>query len=555
MRVTRLMSVALCLGCQLLLTATVLPADEVLRSRFEAANQGFSIQFGQTPLLMPEPLRGFYAVRHYELIWITEEGGLRPAAETLLTAIRDVGSHGLIPEDYHLTPIEQRLAELHEANEDSLAIRDLDMLLSDAFLLLATHLQRGKTDPRVIDPQWDGLPPETDWLLQKTAELDDPVTQQSLSRFLADRLPRDPGYQRLVAARQKLVSLSRTGDWKTLESGPLLRPGNLDKRVPDIRERLMQWGDLSPLTIDMDGTDPDPELYTEDLATAVMAFQDRHGLAADGVIGPETIAALNVSPAERVNRIDVNLERWRWMPAELGERHVLVNIAGFEMRLVDSGQPVLVKPVVVGRDYRRTPVFSDRIRYLVLNPEWVVPPKLAVEDKLPEIRSNPDYLQRLGFRVYNGWGADREVIDPTTVDWNAVTARNFPYRLVQEPGPMNALGQIKFMFPNQYNVYLHDTPSRELFRRPERAFSSGCVRVQDPAELAALLLAAEGWTGARLDAALAAGRTETVVLKSPVPVHIQYWTAWVDDNGTLHFRKDLYNRDDAIFDAIGHIQE
>ncbi|TGN39525.1 L,D-transpeptidase family protein [Marinobacter confluentis] len=549
MRSPRFSLVTVFLVVQLSLTASFSHGDEVLRSRFEAAHQGFSIEFGETPLLMLEQLTGFYGARNFELIWVTRDGRVRPAAQTLLDAIEDAENHGLTPDDYHLTAIRKHLENLPENDADALVLRDLDMLLSDALLLLATHLQRGRTDPRVIDPQWNGTPLQPEWLLQSTAGLASPLTPESLSGFLADRLPRDTGYTRLQAARQKLVNLEQTGNWTTIENGPLLRPGGQDKRLPAVRQRLIQLGDLAENDDALAG-----DAYNPDVSAAVMAFQKRHGLAADGVIGPQTVTALNTSPEERIDRIDVNLERWRWLPRDLGQRYVMVNIAGFELRLVDQGQPALIKAVVVGRDYRRTPVFSDRIRYLVINPDWVVPPKLAVEDKLPEIRRDPNYLQRLGYRIYDGWGANRQVIDPASVDWQKVSPQNFPYRLVQEPGPLNALGQVKFMFPNQYNVYLHDTPSRDLFRQPERAFSSGCVRVQDPMELAALLLEQEGWTPQQLDDSLAAGGTRTVNLKQPVPVHIQYWTAWVDDNNLAQFRKDIYQRDEPIRRALRESQ-
>lgn len=525
-------------------------ADEVLRSRLEAINQGFSIQLGDTPLIMLEQLNRFYGVRGYDLIWLTGDGKVRPAVTTLLNAIRNVDDHGLLSEDYHFSAIETRLQDVRENDTHIMALRDLDMLLSDAFLLLATHLELGKTDPQSIDPQWNRVPLHEEWLLQSTAELANPLTPESLSTFLADRVPQEPGYVDLQAARQKLARLVRANEWTAIADGPLLRPGDQDARVPHIRQRLIEWGDLMENADTSTNGKLNDEHYTTELSAAVIAFQNRNGLVADGIIGPRTITALNASPAQLMDRIDVNLERWRWMPTDLGQRYVLVNIAGFELRLVDDGRTSLAKPVVVGRDYRRTPVFSDHIRYLVLNPDWVVPPKLAVQDKLPEIRQDPDYLQRLGYRVYDGWGAVRQLIDPGSVDWAGVSERDFPYRLVQEPGPQNALGQVKFMLPNQYNVYLHDTPARELFQHQERAFSSGCVRVKDAMELAKLLLEPEGWSSQRLDSILKAGRTLTINLKEPVPVHIQYWTAWVDDNGQLQLRKDIYRRDEAIRQAL-----
>ena len=224
------------------------------------------------------------------------------------------------------------------------------------------------------------------------------------------------------------------------------------------------------------------------------------------------------------------------------------HIAAFELKIIDNNETVFVKPVVVGRNYRKTPVFSNKIRYLVLNPTWTVPYKLAVQDKLPDIQKDPGYLNRLGIRVFRGDSA--VAIDPYTIHWNEITTRNFPFRLVQGPGPQNALGQVKFMFPNPHDVYLHDTPSRELFKKAERAFSSGCIRVSDPLELAEFLLRDQGWDKERIAASIAKGVTETVSLKTPLPIHIEYWTAWVDRQGVLNFRNDIYERDQPLWQAL-----
>jgi murein L,D-transpeptidase YcbB/YkuD len=201
----------------------------------------------------------------------------------------------------------------------------------------------------------------------------------------------------------------------------------------------------------------------------------------------------------------------------------------------------------VGRDYRRTPVFSGKIGYLVLNPTWTAPMKLAVKDLLPAIQKDPDYLRRLGITVFD---RNQNTVDPATVDWATVSGRNFPYRFVQSPGPLNAMGQVKFMFPNTFDVYLHDTPSRDLFTKKDRAFSSGCVRVSEPLELAAWLLKDSGMDRERIDAIVAKGDFQTVFLKKPIPVHIEYWTAWVDSQGEVNFRKDLYQRDPPLNAAL-----
>ncbi len=276
-------------------------------------------------------------------------------------------------------------------------------------------------------------------------------------------------------------------------------------------------------------------------------FQARHGLAADGVVGAKTLAALNVPVAERMEQIELNLERWRWLPRDLGSRLVVVNIAGFELAAVDEDGRSLEMRVAVGRSYRRTPVFSDEIRYLVFNPSWEVPATLAVRDKLPEIRQDPGYLEQQGFVVLRGWGEDQREVDPDEVDWASLGPGNFPYRLRQSPGPLNALGRVKFMFPNRFNVYLHDTPDREVFARSERDVSSGCIRLEKPMELAEWLLAGSArWDRQMIDRVVAAGDETVASLERPVPVHLLYWTAWADDAGVVQFRRDIYGRDAAL---------
>jgi murein L,D-transpeptidase YcbB/YkuD len=334
--------------------------------------------------------------------------------------------------------------------------------------------------------------------------------------------------------------------WVT-EDGPTLEAERfvdwLAPRVAALAARLVASGEL-----DMH----DGDVFDAPLADAVRRYQTRHGLTADAVVGQATLASLNAPIQARIDRLIVNLERWRWLPETLGERYIIVNIAGFKLDLVEDGEAALSMRVVVGTPFRRTPVFSERISYLVLNPSWHVPHRIAITDKLPLIKANPDYLAQQNYALLQGWGADERVIDPATVDWPAVTRNDFPYRLRQAPGPFNALGRVKFMFPNKFSVYLHDTPARELFGRDARAFSSGCIRLERPLDLAETLLAAEpGWSRTAIDAALATGREQTVRLGRPVPVHLLYWTAWVDPaDGTLNFRDDIYGRDTRVLAAL-----
>nr|WP_245846206.1 L,D-transpeptidase family protein [Longibacter salinarum] len=239
------------------------------------------------------------------------------------------------------------------------------------------------------------------------------------------------------------------------------------------------------------------------------------------------------------------------MPDNLGSRYVVVNIAGFSLNVIEDGRSVLSMRVITGRPFRQTPVFSDEISYLVFNPYWHIPQSLAVQDKLPMIRRDPGYLARQRIQVFRGWGADAARVDPAMIDWSTTSASNFPYRLRQDPGPWNALGRVKFMFPNPYSVYLHDTPERGLFEQAERTFSSGCIRVAKPAELAVYLLADHpDWTPERIRTAMQDGTTEqAVVLNERVLVHLQYWTTWTE-NGDVHFRNDVYGRDVLLLEAL-----
>lgn len=330
-------------------------------------------------------------------------------------------------------------------------------------------------------------------------------------------------------------------DWLPLSLAPAIKPGQLDERISGIARRLILWGDLDTASYAGGSS------YDDTLKAATIRFQTRHGLDADGVIGKNTLVALNASPAQRANQILVNMERWRWLDQNMGDSFIVVNIANFDLRVYSNGELVMQMPVIVGRNFRKTPVFSDEIRYLVLNPTWTVPQKLAVQDKLPEIKKDVSYLKKYGFTLYDI--GTNNAINPNNVDW-ARLHKQFPYRLVQAPGPLNALGQIKFMFPNPYDVYLHDTPSRELFSQNERAFSSGCIRVSKPIELTELLLRPQGITTEKINQLLATQNTVTVNLKQAMPVHIEYWTAWVDNSGTLQFRADIYQRDAAVLEKL-----
>jgi len=509
---------------------------ERIRSRLESALDPDALAAGDERLLCIDALATFYENRGYRPAW-SDGKRLSKAAAELLKTLDDAWLHGLQPADYHVDLIRDRVSNVKRSRNDA----ELDLLLSDAFLLYGSHLLSGQVNPETIDSEWfanrrGGNLPE---ILQSA------IDSARVRAALSDLAPPQRGYSRLQEALEKYRRIDASGGWASIPEGEKLKAGMEDPRVPALRERLKRTGDLPSGSADTSG------VFDEVLVAAVVRFQRRHGLDADGVIGSATLDALNVPAARRVQQIIVNLERWRWLPQELGERHVIVNVADFHLDCVHEGDTVLTSRVIVGRDYRRTPVFSDELSYIVFNPSWEVPDFIAAEDILPLVRKDPAYLERMGFDVLRGWGPDEKRFDGSSIDWKAVNKRSFPYRLRQGPGPLNALGRMKFMFPNRFSVYLHDTPARELFGKTERTFSSGCIRVEKPLELAIWLLAGDtAYDKPGIQALLDSNESRTVKLPRRVPIHLLYWTSWVSPDGTVYFRRDVYNRDGALGTAL-----
>ncbi len=344
-------------------------------------------------------------------------------------------------------------------------------------------------------------------------------------------------YQFLQKTLRAYDAINRTGGWPKVEPGPPLRVGDQGPRVKALRSYLRATGDLPTVTL---SSDP---VFDRALESAVMRFQGRHGLFEDGVVGKNTQAAIAVPVEERINQLQINMERWRSIPGSFGSHYLMVNIPGFELRIVENDTVVRKMRAIVGKKRRQTPVMSDRITYVELNPYWNIPRRIVLEDILPRIQEDPGYLAKHGIRVFNGWKEEASVLDPVAIDWGRVSNSYFPYRLRQEPSKMNSLGQVKFMFPNRQSVYIHDTPGKNLFQKQKRAFSSGCVRVQDPLALAEYLIGEQDWDRKRLETTIEAGRRQVIVLKKSIPVHLVYFTAWVDEGGDVHFREDIYDID------------
>ena len=414
------------------------------------------------------------------------------------------------------------------------------MLATDAFMLLLYHMYFGKVDPKSLEPTWNFGAREIDG--QQAVEfarkaIESGRLREAVAAVRPDHWMYEHGRDILRSYRQILAD----GGWPAVPPGGTLKPGMSDPRVVALRRRLAVTGDLTGQPLDL-------ESYDEPLAAAVRSFQERHRLKADAEVGPATLTELNIPVEARIRQVQVNLERARHLLHEIGDEDlVIVDIAGYELRYVQGRKVVWTSRVQVGRPYRETPIFKSAIDHVIVNPTWTVPPTILGQDILPAVRRDPGYLARRGLEVIDRNG---NRVDPASIDWNRYTARNFPYVLRQAAGEDNALGRVKIMFPNPYLVYLHDTPSRSLFEKEDRAFSSGCIRVERPFELVERLLADPAWDGAALQAAVDAGQTRTIRLRKPVKLLLIYWTVDEDDLGRVVFRRDVYGRDALLWQAM-----
>ena len=484
-------------------------------------------------LFSHEEILKLYQQREYLPVWL-DGWQLRPEASVLLDSLRRAGEHGLCGNDYLLPELEGLVRIQMDFARHSLPMAAdnravLDLFLSQAFLTFATHLVEGQVDPSLAHVDWRARRRKAD--LVKLLEY--AITNSRMSQVLEGLIPPHEAYRQLINVLDLYQTLSAKGGWPEIPPGPTIRPGDSDDRVPLLRKLLLKTGDLGQATATND-------VYDQATYEAMRIFQNRHGLFNDGVVGNKTLEALNVSVEERIRQIELNLERWRWMPKSFDKRHIRVNVADFSLEVIEDGEIVMQMPVIVGTQYRKTPVFSARMTYLEFAPYWTVPPTILREDKLPKIKRQPGYLEEHHFRIISREDGEK-TIDPLTIDWTTVKADNFPGLLRMEPGPWNPLGRVKFMFPNKFNVYLHDTNEVYLFGNNVRSFSSGCIRVKNPWALASYLLEKD-LGQAKLQALFEAKAPEQVEIK-PLTVHVPYWTAWVDQGGLVHFRPDVYFRD------------
>jgi len=507
---------------------------EALRNEIEYLRETGRLSIGEVDIATGNALAEFYERRDFSPTW-TNPGQVGELLE-LVRASRD---DGLQPADYHAAQIERVYRKLTRGiTPTPRQLAAMELLLTDSFLRLGYHQLFGRVDPASLDSRWnfDRRPIGPDPLRTMQGAIDSP----SLTKFVEKLFVGGPLYLQLRAALKEYRQIEADGGWPVIPAGPTLKVGISDERVPALAKRLAITGDLA------DETNVG-NAYADEIELGVRSFQQRHGLQEDGAIGPATLAALNVPVETRIDQLRISLERARWVMGGIKNDFILVNIAGFRAYLVNDSKVIWETKVQVGKPYHQSPVFRDELTYVVMNPTWTVPYSIATKEMLPRIQRDPDYFNSRTFDVRNRAG---ENVDPETIDWSELSRGNFPYTFVQRPGPRNALGRIKFIFPNEYAVYLHDTPSKSLFGRSERAFSHGCIRTQNPFDLAEILLRPQGWDRDRIDAQIESLETKTVHLAEPLPVLLLYWTADIGANGERLFYKDVYERDQRILTAL-----
>ena len=477
----------------------------------------------------------------YQPLWVSKDG-VKAEGRVLLKNLLTADIQGLVPADYNT----DKIASLMDSVQPDQLAR-LEVALTKGFLRYTYDLSVGRNAARQAFP---GLFPEAG---EDQFDPNLSISQLKLSDNLQDYLrslgPKHRYYEQLRDALADHRRIKTLGGWPEIDSGPTLHPGDTDPRVPALKKLLKIVGDL-------DQAHPDDQVLDPATVEAVKKYQFRHGLTADGIVGRQTRSVMNVPVDWRIEQLALNLERWRWNYQELGRKYVLVNLAGFTLKAIQDGHTELEMPVIVGKLAHESPVFSDKISYAEFNPFWNLTPQIASTETLVELRKDPNYLSANHIRLFSGWGSDAEELDPLEINWNEVSAKQMRrYKLRQDPGPWNALGTMKFVFPNRYAVYLHDTPHRELFSQPRRAFSHGCIRLSDPAGLAVFLLGGQGnnWDLEKVDEIVKSEKRKVAVLPEKIPVHLTYLTAWHDKDGQLRFSDDLYNRDKMLAEALNEI--
>ncbi len=491
--------------------------NALLINTLESLREAKTLQVNGVHLLSGRLLADFYVQRGNALVW-TEPNRL----DALLKLIKESPAEGFSPGDFHADVVRDAMRQSALGEAERLG---RDIQLSDALLRYVHHTRFGKLDPVAVDRKWNDRAPIPARAL--LADMHGALDAHDLGDFLSARIDSPFWYQDLKSALGKLTAMDHLKGLEPLPSGSILREGSRGARVSLLRERLQLIGHGDgAIAVDL-------EVFDDTLVNAVKGFQRQAGLSQDGIVGPRTLSTINAPLDERkIEQVRINLERMRWLFNDLPPDYVFVDIAGYTVHLMRNGEVFWSTPGIVGTEEDQTPMFRDTMDHLVFNPTWNIP--VSIQKKMGQVSGRYTLVERsTGRKVGGGNAADYK-----------------RYRVVQKPGPTNALGRVKFMFPNRHAIYLHDTPSRWLFARSSRKLSHGCVRVQDPLKLAELLLGDSGWSRSKVDQVIANSRTRYVNLEQPLPVLLYYLTARANDTGAVYFRRDIYDRDEALRKAF-----
>jgi murein L,D-transpeptidase YcbB/YkuD len=509
--------------------------EEILEQKLYSPSGEFGIVIDGVKLFSQTALPQFYNNRAFELAW-NDKKNIRHLMESIESAYDE----GLDPQDYHQERI-TNLLDLSKKGDLSNADKvRLDLFMTDALILYASHLLEGKLEQSALRKEWDveknERPKNVDSLL--TVTLHNHQVKTALESFK----PNHYIYKLMKFHLKELRDTQKSGGWPRVSTGDVLKPGDTADRILEIRDFLIAVGDLH------DKANVAGKVYDKDLETAVKKFQYRHRLTQDGIIGKGTIEQMRLSLQDRIDIIRLNLERMRWIFHEPDDDFLLVNIAGFHVTRFTNRKAVFDSRVIVGKYHHETPIFKGEMKYIVMNPTWTLPYSIATHETLPKMKKDPGYLASKHMEVIDRKG---NLLNPASIDWNRYSAGNFPFIIRQKAGPWNALGEVKFIFPNKHAVYLHDTPSRGLFNQQDRVFSHGCIRTEDKWGLMMSLMDdPEVWNMDKINEILKSGETTKIDLPKPVNIYLIYFTASVDQDSNLLFMKDIYNRDKAVLKAL-----
>jgi murein L,D-transpeptidase YcbB/YkuD len=509
-----------------------------IQSMVENLSRGELVEIEQEKIYAKTVLAKFYQYMDYAPAWKDLE-----SLQQAIQALKGSTDDGLLPEDYHVDVLISILDKIEDFQNQGAVdhewVAKFDLLMTDAILLYAFHLLDGKIDPHSLDVQWNFGYAELPGGDGKG--LAEAIQNHNLLETLHGLRPEIPAYTSLMRELGEYHVMADHGGWESIRAGGKIDAGDSDSRIPEIRRRLEVTGDLSDLN------QMNSEVYDASLEKDVRYFQERHGLETDGVIGKASFAAMNVPVETKIDQIRINLERFRWVTQNLTENFIIVNIARYRAYLVKNNERVFDTNVQAGTDLNKTPVFKSQLKYIEFNPTWTVPRSIIVKEMIPKIKKGPKYLTDRNMVLLDGSG---KVVPMSSVNFDALSANNFPYSVRQEPGPGNALGELKFIFPNKYSVYLHDTPSKYLFGKAKRSFSHGCIRTQNPIALAEVLLEGSTWDKEKIKATLDSKKTTRAYFEQDIDVLLLYWTAGLYQQKSVFFYPDIYERDALILEKL-----